>query len=254
MSTADAPPGKRKKQWKTPDSKAARVVEAPSLASLKGQSAVLVVSQRGKERSAAREVIGLLDHATPADAPLPGKDVPISQQIAQNVAAAAKQEPTVIETNCDCLVFISSEVDPVAPVTALFERLVAKGSPCCRYVEKILPLQRVCHASLEAIKAQVQELLAQRTAPLPGSFAVVLRVRSAGPMDKLALIDALASLVDQRQCKVDLSSPELVILVEALQNIAGCSILDGGLYKKYAKLKCVACSRAVGRLRRGCAC
>jgi len=97
-------------------------------------------------------------------------------------------------------------------------------------------LQRICYVSLDAIKTQVQELLNERKSPLPPTFAVVPRVRSCNSIDKAVLIDTLASLVDQTKCKVDLTNPDLVILVEAMKNVAACSLLDGALYKKYAKL------------------
>jgi hypothetical protein len=243
------PRASRKRKYRAADAmKRPNVLE--DLGHLKGKSGILVITERAKERSGAREALSMLEALPLARGGAAGDAAAatttttaaasVSKQISLDLETATSTEDDAakfVETGSDCLVLLTNVHNPTDAVHAVFDRLLAAGKLSSRFVEKLLPLERICNSSLDAIVKVTAELLQARmnSGPAPATFAVVQRIRSCGHLERTALIDAVAGLVDQNRCKVDLAKPDMVVLVDAMKNIAGVSVLDGERFRAHAK-------------------
>ena len=89
-----------------------------------------------------------------------------------------------------------------------------------RYIMRIIPVDRVVDTKLEGIVRAVKELAA---AIGPGeTFRITIEARDS-PYKEKELIDAIADAVDR---KVNLESPDKVVLLQVFGEYAGISVIS----------------------------
>ncbi|HYA55576.1 MAG TPA: THUMP domain-containing protein [Nitrososphaerales archaeon] len=89
-----------------------------------------------------------------------------------------------------------------------------------RYIMRIIPVDRVVDTKVEGIVKAVKEL-----APAIGpgeTFRITIEARDS-PYNDRELIDAIADAVDR---KVDLDSPDRVVLLQIFGEYAGISVIS----------------------------
>lgn len=100
-----------------------------------------------------------------------------------------------------------------------------------RYILRIIPVDRVVDTKLEEIVKAVKDL-AQAIGP-GETFRITIEARDSPYPDK-KLIDALADAIDR---KVNLDSPDKVVLLEVFGEYAGISVISPHEILSIQKLK-----------------
>jgi tRNA acetyltransferase TAN1 len=134
---------------------------------------------------------------------------------------------------------------PVELVAEIFEKRLAlpkEKRRCTKFITRFMPVQVTCFANLNDIKAAAEKLVKEQLNDLPGdfngTFCIVYRHRhDKGKLEREELTKEMASLVgasSEGRLKVDLKSPDLVLLIEVIRNIALLSLTkDFNRFKKY---------------------
>jgi len=126
-------------------------------------------------------------------------------------------------------VFISckSPVDPVQLVETHIRNVKATGVTRTRYTHRFVPVSATCYASLADIQALcktiLERCLSQDSEESSHTYKIELRMRNHTTLARLAVIQAIAECVPDRY-KVDLSDPDMFILVEMFKSVCGMSI------------------------------
>ncbi|MEM4216776.1 MAG: THUMP domain-containing protein [Candidatus Methanomethylicaceae archaeon] len=98
--------------------------------------------------------------------------------------------------------------------------LIEKDPWGFKYIQRIVPVQRVCQAEIQAIKESVKELADK--IPPESSFRVVVNKRGS-QLKRDEIIRETASLIDRR---VNLERPDVVLQIEIIDEDAGISLLS----------------------------
>ena len=100
-----------------------------------------------------------------------------------------------------------------------------------RYILRIIPVGRVVDTKLDEIVKAVKDL---SEAIGPGeTFRITIEARDSPYSDK-QLIDSLADVIDR---KVDLASPDKIVLLEIFGEYAGVSVISPSEIVSIQKLK-----------------
>ena len=229
----------------------AREKQGRSVNGLKGKKAILVISNRGRERMATDEAIALLEleedfEEDSNDEGITSLDL---QSAVEKELAAIRETKTVrFNMGLPCLTAVSASSDPVAIISQLFNTVIAEGKARSTHIEKLIPFQIVCHPSMEAVVKAVSELLKSTLGAdsPPQSFAVMPKIRGgeSGELDRAKLITTIADLVDQKRHPVNLTEPDVVIIVEIIRSIAGVSLVSGSDFRKFKRFHLRAITEA----------
>ena len=125
------------------------------------------------------------------------------------------------------------EVDVEDPKTLIsFITEYVRAEPFrVHYILRIIPVDRVVDTKVEEIVKAVKELAAGIG---PGeTFRITIEARESPYTDK-QLIDALADAVDR---KVDLESPDKIVLLEIFGEYSGISVISPDEIVSIQKLK-----------------
>ena len=141
--------------------------------------------------------------------------------------------------------------DPLTMADAIFQDCInqitsdADGNtiPGSRFVTRIIPIQRTCFASLDEIKTTVLGLLETLLKSTPKSttvpsFALKIKLRICGALQKLDIINSVAAIVvetTREKCgtpwTVNLEKPDYAILIEVCKSICGVSIVPRKIHE-----------------------
>ncbi|CAO3607296.1 unnamed protein product [Cunninghamella blakesleeana] len=223
---------------------------------------VLVMCTRGREQRAVKEAINLFNQY--ADELYPEtktdnkeveeeKDVKedIEDSIAKELAelkeskskSSVKKRFTYIATGTDCLVFIKTcdEIEPSKFIHDILIDMQEKQVKKTRYISRLLPVQKTCHANLPEIEREAKLVISPQFSAMKDendniiskSFSVNARIRNCSKIDRMEVTKAFASAVGLPH-KVDLKEPDYVIIVEICQTICMMSVVsDFGKLRKY---------------------
>ncbi|KNZ73892.1 hypothetical protein J132_09108, partial [Termitomyces sp. J132] len=202
---------------------------------------------KGKERQAVAECYDLFDSVAselwPIDTQVENvdsdsededEDLPIETQIANEVNALKKpkQEPRFVncQTNTTCVVFISCRppVDPIQLVVKLVKDVQATGVVRSRCIHRLVPVSAQCGANLPEIQGLCRKVLDPFFSQHPGrkfSYKIELRVRNHSVISRPEFIQYIAQCVPEGH-SVELTNPELFILVEVFKSVCGMSIVQ----------------------------
>jgi tRNA acetyltransferase TAN1 len=238
---------------------------------LKGKKGILIITNRNRERIGANEAINLLDLAGEENGS--GSDdsedddeeeevVDLQTQIENELQAArtARRKVKRFDIGMSCLTLVECPQDPLDIVSKLFDSVIEEGKAKSTHIEKLIPFQVICHSSIDAIVSCVRELIKDvfTETGKSNTFAIVPKVRGAPPpassssttaaagaddtkgkdtivLDRNVLIESIADLIDQNKHPVNLTEPDIVILVEVLRSITGITIVSGEVYRKFKR-------------------
>jgi tRNA acetyltransferase TAN1 len=239
--------------------------------SLKGKKSILIITNRNRERIGANEAIALLglDDAGSSDddedEEKEGSAVDMQAQLEKEleVARSTRKKINRFDIGMSCLTLVQVPTDPLELVSKVFNSVIEEGKAKSTHIEKLIPFQIVCHSSLDSILQNVRELMKNTfTEDGPSkSFAIMPRIRGSPPpaagsssseivtgdneevkdkpvesvLDRNVLITSIAELIDQKKHPVDLTEPDIVIIVEVLRSITGITIVSGEDYRKFKR-------------------
>ncbi|KAI9917966.1 hypothetical protein PsorP6_012490 [Peronosclerospora sorghi] len=261
-------PEKRRKQWMGGRGGATKRQKGAKRAasSAKGHGAVLVTCDSNKERPCVRDALSILNEG--ADRFFPsGSDTTeeghagdrgaksVQHKLQEEIAALQTQATrgdtgrfVPLDTGVKGVLLmqcLDDTVSPTALVNKLLEQVEKTREFASRYMMKMIPLEKVGYASVEAIKELAAPLIqahveafekAQQEAGTnePLEFAVEFKRRNCTNLSSMDVINALVELVGQDKGKVNLTAPRVVFLVEVFRNTCGFSVLtDFHRFKKY---------------------
>ncbi|KAJ3900795.1 hypothetical protein F5879DRAFT_971031 [Lentinula edodes] len=231
---------RRKRKYLSDGISSKRYVDGPG---------VWVSCVRGKERQTVGELYDLF-HSVAADLwPIEDthllknspqdtetreeSEVSIEEQINAEVIAIKRpksdQKFASCQTNTPCVVFISckSPVDPVQLVETHIQNVKSTGAARTRYTHRFVPVSATCYADLSDMqtlcKSVLQSYLAKYDETFSHTYKIELRMRNHTNLTRSAVIEAIAECVPER-CKVNLTNPELFLLVEIFKSVCGMSI------------------------------
>jgi tRNA acetyltransferase TAN1 len=115
------------------------------------------------------------------------------------------------------LLLAQTELDPFAVVDSLKE-LVASEPWRVRYILRVLPVEAVVPADIEAIKQAAKELVGKIGKE---SFRITVEKRHS-PLESIEVIKGVAGEIDT---KVDLENPGWVVLVQIVGGQTGVSVI-----------------------------
>ncbi|MCX8182591.1 MAG: THUMP domain-containing protein [Candidatus Methanomethyliaceae archaeon] len=98
--------------------------------------------------------------------------------------------------------------------------IIEKDPWTFKYIQRIVPVQRVCQAEISAMKEAVKEIADK--IPNESSFKVVVNKRGSS-LKREDIIREIASLIERR---VDLERPDVVLQIEIIEDEAGISLLS----------------------------
>ncbi|DAZ97648.1 TPA: hypothetical protein N0F65_003966 [Lagenidium giganteum] len=256
---------KRKGQWKGGQDGAKRHKGQLNQAiTAKGHKGVLVTCDKTKERQAVKDALNILNEMAdkyfpPADKAdsdanedkaeeTGGSSDTIQKKLQEEIDAlksAAKDGKTGRFTPLDTGVkglllvqFKDESLSPVVLVKKIFEEVEATKEFASRFINRIIPLEKIAYSGMDEIKESMLPLLEEHkklfaTPEKPLVYAVEIKRRNCTNLNTMDVINALAEMVGPEH-KVNLSAPESVLLVEIFRNTCGVSIVtDFHKFKKF---------------------
>ncbi|KAI0848711.1 hypothetical protein F5Y00DRAFT_237458 [Daldinia vernicosa] len=247
-------------RWQTPHQKAK--LEAIKGRSLEvGDMGIWTTCVKGKERQALAEMVDLCEEygeklydikrQDPAEAKDDEEDdddieSSIKKEI-QGMKPASKSKDSVFEPmrmNLDCLLFIRTKppVDPVALVQQICKdakAITEKSQRRARFINRFTPVTLTAKATEAGLEEVAKNVLAKHFQLAAGedgetevpngdaySYAIRPSFRAHNTLKRDDVIKKVASLIAPRH-KVNLSSPDKVILIDIYQTFCGMSVVDG---------------------------
>lgn len=232
-----------------------------------GARGVIVTCDGGKERAAVRDVVRNLTERAEQTfgyeaAGTASGDAGEGKETTGDVVADAlraeleglreeKKKPALKEMSLDLractFVGASDELanacDIVELVKADLERAKSTNVTFSRHCMRMIPVEVVCFAGVDEIKEAVKPLLERHfTSGKEQTFAISFERRANDSVRRTEVIEAIAGLIDQPPNKVNLSDPDLTIMVEIIKGVACLSVVPD--YEKLCKynLRMVAMS------------
>nr|GMD24472.1 THUMP domain-containing protein 1 homolog [Ipomoea batatas] len=152
----------------------------------------------------------------------------------------SKRRFSYLDSGCNGVIFIQMRVrdgdpSPKDIVQHMVSSLASTKKHVSRFMLRILPIEATCYASDEEIGRTIKPLIekyfpSETESPL--KFAVLYEARANTGIDRSKIIDTVAKSVPQPH-KVDLSNPELHIVVQIVKTV--CLLGVVGKYKEWAK-------------------
>lgn len=155
----------------------------------------------------AAELAGLREEA---------KD-PMFKEIGLDLRACSflKAHKSVLET-CSVADLVKDEL----------ERAQESGQTRGRHVMRMLPVETVCYAGVEEIAEAAKKLVDKYfSSGLEQTFAISFARRANNTIKRDEVIEAIASMIKQPPNKVNLSDPDLTILVEVMKGVACLAVV-----------------------------
>ncbi|KAI8962365.1 hypothetical protein F5Y11DRAFT_323245 [Daldinia sp. FL1419] len=257
----DGRPVKRSKggsngRWQTPHQKAK--LEAIKGRSLEvGDMGIWTTCVKGKERQALEEMVDLCEEygeklynikrQDPAEAREDENDIESSiKKEVQEMKPRSNSKGSTFEPmrmDLDCLLFIRTKppVDPVRLVHQICKdatEVTDKAQRRTRFINRFTPITMTAKATEAGVEEVAKNVLAKyfllagEDEPMDDtkanaySYAIRPSFRAHSTLKRDDVIKKVASLIGPRH-KVNLSSPDKVILIDIYQTFCGMSVVDG---------------------------
>lgn len=149
------------------------------------------------------------------------------------------------------LIKFMDKLDPNAFVIKVFEHLVNEVKrPRTRYSNRLLPIEKTCHVSDEAIMSTIKpyvERVFREENPTnrPFTYRVEMKVRNNDRLNKDNMKMALVGMVGKGHF-VDLKRPQKLLLVEVFTKAAGVAVVDNTIMEKYSGFNIRTVSESFG--------
>ena len=141
-----------------------------------------------------------------------------SDEILDLLESFGDQDAEVEMTNVRGIILAKTALDPLGVIESL-KKLVAHEPWEIRHIFRVIPVQRVVPAELEDIRSAAEYLASHLAAD--DSFRIIVEKRHS-PLHSVDIIGYVAEAV---RCRVDLTRPDWVILVEIVGKHAGVSVI-----------------------------
>ena len=215
---------------------------------------VIVSTITGKERNAAQEAIAILaeslealggpkrdndgsgaEEDTGKDAEQ-GGTVDISELLkaeVEDMKDKSKQDFLIRDMGLPSSVFIIFNFASPSPSDVLFHALNAvkkSGQNKSRFCHRWSPIEHSCRAEMAAIEKMAKTVAEEYfgSEREEKSFAVDVQLRAKPKeIERMAVVEAFAGQISQPPWTVDLTAPELTVLVNVVKGTAGCAVLKG---------------------------
>lgn len=142
----------------------------------------------------------------------------------------------VVDTGVKNMIFIASSLpNPLELVIKIVSKLDTTKEQCTRYLLRLLPIEVVCKAYMDNIKAKASELFEKYFAQEPKTFSIVFNRRSNNNIKRDEIIEDLAEIILRKNPgnKADLKNPDIAVIVEVIRGICLLSIAPN--YYKFKK-------------------
>ncbi|KAK0552611.1 hypothetical protein OC846_001870 [Tilletia horrida] len=130
----------------------------------------------------------------------------------------------------DCIAFIrvTPPQDPIKLTYSILEEVEQTGGARCKFVQRLTPIADTCAANYDAIRTLSNHILPQAfTAGIPRTYRIEPRIRMHNVVKREALIQVVGDCVPSvGGHSVNLSEPEVVIVVEIIKNVCGISVVE----------------------------
>ncbi|XP_051760589.1 THUMP domain-containing protein 1 [Ctenopharyngodon idella] len=149
-----------------------------------------------------------------------------------------QQRFTAVDSGANNVVFIRTHgVDPEKLVHHILSDLHQTKKRKSRVILRMLPVSGTCRAFLEDMETFLSEYLERWfKAPLRATYQICFKARNSSHSKRDDIIKAVAGLVGKMNPlnKVDLTNPELSIIIEIIKSICCVSVVtDYTLFRKY---------------------
>ncbi|OQR93618.1 hypothetical protein THRCLA_08400 [Thraustotheca clavata] len=225
---------KRKAAWQPPAHKKRNVASTA-----KGYAGILVTCDRIKERQVVKDVLNILNEAAEKYYPKydedneeeeEGDSKTSAEKLAEEIKGLKKDKGrfVALDTGVKGIIMIQI-VDRKIPVIALvdriFEEVVDTKQFSSRFIQRLIPLENLCFPSVEDITTAVTPFIERHFKDTKDlTFCVEVKKRNSGNIPSMDIINACVAVVGE-QHKVDLTTPQVVILIEIFKNVCGVSVV-----------------------------
>lgn len=217
----------------------AREKQSRSLSGIRGRKGILVITPRRREKQGMTEFMSWMsseEFADDDDEEEEEQGLDLQEELAKDIAKLKASKTRTFDVNMECLSLIAVKSDPVEIVLNLMDKIHQSG--CC-HVEKLVPFQRICEPNLSSVLVAFEELMHEDVMSGDGqmTFAIEAKVRGGASeeLSRTNIIKAVANCVDKNRWSVNLTQPDVVVIVEVIRSIVGMSVLAGEQYRKHHK-------------------
>lgn len=206
-----------------------------------GMSGVLFTCFRNYEAKCTTEAYDLLGRVVEVEvestsAVQPGSvEAEIAAEVASLTTRKDKRFLAVGVNEMHCMAFIKTDRDePCNLATELMKAVVDRRIGRVKFCQRIIPIQTICAAEMDAIVKAATPLLEQTFGgedPIP--WGIVYESRLNQSLDRDTVIKTLAALLPPRH-PVNLSYPQVVLMLQVWRGQVGISVIrDYSLYRKF---------------------
>lgn len=145
-----------------------------------------------------------------------------------------------IDTGVKNVMFIKTTLpNPLELVTKIVTELDKTKKQRTRFLLRLLPIEVVCKAYMNDIKASAEKLFDKYFVETPRTFSIVFNRHSNNSVHRDEIIENLAHMVLAKnpKNKADLKNPEIAVVVEVIREVCLMSVAPH--YYKYRKYNLV---------------
>ncbi|CAM4460550.1 unnamed protein product [Leuciscus chuanchicus] len=164
----------------------------------------------------------------------------LKKEVSQIQSSMKKRQQrfSAVDSGANNVVFIRTHgVDPEELVHHILSDLHQTKKRKSRVILRMLPVSGTCRAFPEDMEKFLSEYLERWfKAPLRATYQICFKARNSSHSKRDDVIKAVAGLVDKMNPlhKVDLSNPELSIIIEIIKSVCCVSVVtDYMLFRKY---------------------
>uniref|UniRef100_A0A1B0GP11 Uncharacterized protein n=1 Tax=Phlebotomus papatasi TaxID=29031 RepID=A0A1B0GP11_PHLPP len=154
---------------------------------------------------------------------------------------------SVVDTGVNNCVFISTSLeDPVGLGVKIVRDIAETKLQKSRFLLRLIPIEAVCRANVKEISDAVGALCDKYLLNQPKSFSIIFNKRYNNAISRDDTIKELADIVTSKNPgnRVNLSEPEVSVIVEVIKGLCCVSILPDYLkLKKYNLVELVGASK-----------
>lgn len=152
----------------------------------------------------------------------------------------SKRRFSYLDSGCNGVVFVHmskkyGDPNPKEIVQHMMSSLALTKKHVSRFILRVLPVEVTCYASEEEIGKAILPLITKylpAESDTPKKFAVLYEARANTGINKMKIIDIVAKSVPSPH-KVDLSNPEINIVVQIVKTVCLLGVVDK--YKELSK-------------------
>ena len=197
-------------------------------------SAILIMTDMYQENKGIEEVAFFVNDEIKMKKP---KDSNVNDEIKKLINFGCISDDINFKpTNIPCIGLVeitNPDINIVNIVDSIMERVINKKA-IFEKVLRIIPIQKIVKVSKEDICNAIKEIfVSEKEKESVYTYKVDIRVRRA-TINKESLLDSIIDVIDIKH-KVNLKKPEVVFLVEIINELAFISVITDNKWIKYKR-------------------